>query len=382
MGRPPLDVGTHGAIRFYPHPGPDGKLFRATTKYRGPDGVTRVASRIGKTKTAAERALKKAVREFVGNNDTLAGDTRFKVAAEMWLAEVKRLRSGTTFDTYRRHLHHRVLPAFGALQLRECTVPAVHRYLRALEAELEPNTVRSCRSVLSGVLSFAVQQGAIAANPVRDAGRIEGGGGAARALTAEERTDLLARLDADERARADDIPDLVRFMIGTGTRVGEALAVRWGQIDLAEAEALVGPTLGRVTGKGLMVNERGKTGSSLRMVPLPAFVTLMLQLRCPAEVNMMAPVFPNTLGSWRDPNNVQRSFRKARAAAGYPWLTSHVLRKTAITMLDERQLTAREIAGHVGHSRPSITLDTYMDLRSRGRSAADALDSAMRQSKS
>lgn len=384
MGRPPLDVGTHGTIRCYPHPGPDGKQFRATTKYRGPDGVTRVASRIGKSKTAAERALKKAVREFVGNTDTLAGDTRFKTAAEMWLAEVKRLRAGTSYDTYRRHLHHRVLPAFGALQLRECTVPVVHRYLRALEVELEANTVRSCRTVVSGVLGFAVQQGAIPTNPVRDAGRVEGGGVAARALTATERLTLLARLDEDERAVADDLPDLIRFMIGTGVRVGEALALRWGQVDLDARQALVGPTLSRVTGKGLVVNEAGKRGrrsnpsSGWRLVPLPDFVALMLRMRFRPDVDVRAPVFDNSMGSFRDPNNTQRSIRKARETAGFGWFTTHVCRKTAITIMDEQQLTAREIAGHVGHSRPSITMDTYMDLRSRGRSAADALDSAMR----
>jgi hypothetical protein len=90
-----------------------------------------------------------------------------------------------------------------------------------------------------------------------------------------------------------------------------------------------------------------------------------------------AAVFPNSLGGFRDANNTQRSFRKAHASTGYGWVTSRVFRRTAITILDEQQLTAREVTGHVGHSRPSITLDRYMDLRSRGRSAADALDAAM-----
>jgi integrase len=203
------------------------------------------------------------------------------VAAELWLAEVQRLRAGTTFDTYRRYLASRALPAFGELRLRECTAPMAHRYLRALEEELEANTVRSCRSVVSGILGFAVQQGAIPSNPVRDDGRIEGGGVAVRALTGEERVEFLARLDADERAAADELPDLIRFMLGTGVRIGEALALRWGQVDLDAREALVGPTLSRVTGKGLFVNERGKTRSALRMVPLPDFVQMMLQLRLP-----------------------------------------------------------------------------------------------------
>lgn len=385
VGRPPLPIGTHGAVRYYPHPHPDGSGWRATTKFRDWDGVTRPVSRTGTSRTAADRALKLALKQrAVATGETLTGDTKFQIAADEWLDEVKRVRTGTTYDTYRRHLAARVLPAFGQLRLRECTVPVVHRYLRALERELEPNTVRSCRSVVSGVLQFAVQQGALPTNPVREAGDIEGGANAARALTRAEREELLAKLDADPRAVADDLPDLVRFMLGTGVRIGEALGLRWAQVDLDERLAMIGPVLTRVTGRGLVVNEQGKTGRRrraqvvLRPVPLPDFVALMLQLRRPAGVDLWAPVFPNTLGTWRDPNNTQRSIRKARAAAGFDWLTSHVFRKTAITVMDEQSLTAREIAGHVGHARPSITLDTYMDLRAQGRSAADALDAAMR----
>lgn len=385
MGRPPLPIGSHGNIRFSAYPPPAGDRYRAKCKVRDLDGRTREATATGKTMAAARRALQQSLSDRSGPvAEALAPVTRFKVVAPLWLEEIRRLRAGTSYDTYRRHLHNRILPALGELQLRECTVPVVHRYLRALEAELGPNTVRSCRTVLSGVLAFAVQQGALPTNPVRDAGRIEGGGTAARALTREERAQLLELVDGNARAVADDLPDLIRFMLGTGVRVGEALALRWGQVDLDAREALIGPTLGRVTGKGLIVNEGGKKGrrdnpsSGWRLVPLPDFVVLMLSMRFAPDVDVRAPVFPNTLGSWRDPQNTQRSIRKARDAAGFGWFTTHVCRKTAITIMDEQQLTAREIAGHVGHARPSITMDVYMDLRSRGRSTADALDSAMR----
>lgn len=385
MPRPALPIGTHGLIRYYPHPHPDGGQWRAATKYRDTDGVTRPVARIGKTKAAANRALLAACAER-GPATSLGPSVRLVDIAPMWLAEVERIRAGTSYDTYRRHLNNRVLPALGQLYLREITVPVAHNWLRSLEDELAANTVRSCRSVLSGILAFAVQQGALPANPVQQAGRVEGGADDARALTAAERTDLLAKLDADERAVADEIPDLVRFMVGTGVRVGEALALRWAQVDLDERVALIGPTLTRVTGKGLVVNEKGKTGRSkqrkvvVRPVPLPDFVVLMLQLRIPVDVDLRAPVFTNSLGGWRDPNNTQRSVRKARRAAGYEWLTTHVFRKTAVTIMDEQKLSARQIAGHVGHSRPSITLDTYMDKRAEGRSAADALDAAIRGS--
>lgn len=46
-----------------------------------------------------------------------------------------------------------------------------------------------------------------------------------RALISEERLALLRHLDADEQQRPHnrDLPDLCRFMLGTGTRISEAL---------------------------------------------------------------------------------------------------------------------------------------------------------------
>ncbi len=378
MGRPPLDLGTHGAIRLYPHPHPDGSQWRATTKFRGHDGVTRPISRIGKSKAAAERALKAAIaRHQPAGHGALTGATRFADAAQVWLDEIARLRRGTTHDTYRRYLQHRVLPALGALQLREITVPVVHRYLRALEVELKPNTVRGCRKVVSGVLGLAVQHGALPTNPVRDAGRIEGSPSVARALTRAERVEFFARIDADPAARERDLPDLFRYLLGTGVRIGEALGLQWGRVDLDERVVVHGATLVPVSGKGLVLN-RPKSDAGWRVVPLPDFVAMMLHARRPADADPAAPVFPNTLGRWRDPAGTQTAIRAARKKAGFEWLTSHVFRKTAITIMDEQRLTPREIGGHVGHARPSITQDTYMDRRLTGRATADALEAGMR----
>lgn len=54
---------------------------------------------------------------------------------------------------------------------------------------------------------------------------------------------------------------------------------------------------------------------------------------------------------------------------GYGWVTSHAFRKTVATRLDEAGLSARSIADHLGHARPSMTQDVYMG---RGVASAEA----------
>ena len=109
----------------------------------------------------------------------------------------------------------------------------------------------------------------------------------------------------------------------------------------------------------------------------------MLRERRPEDVVPASMVFPNSRGhdlgrgSWRDPQNTGARLRDALDAAGYEWVTSHVFRKTAATILDQAGLSARAIAGHIGHARPSITQDVYMDKRADGQQAADAFDAAL-----
>ena len=376
MGRPPLPIGTYGKIRTYPPRG-DGEGWRAMTKFRDDDGKTRPVERRGKSEAAAVRELRKALKERTRPGfDEVSGDTRIKVVADLYLAEVKRRRRGTTYDTYALHMRNHVLPAFGELRAREVTVARVDAFLRACERQVEANTVRSIRTVLSGVLGHAARLGAMRSNPVRDAGAVEGSRKEVRALTADERTELMTKLDTDEIAESHDVPDLVAFMLGTGCRIGEAIALRAGAIDLDARTVTVAANLVRVRGEGLTRHD-GKTFAARRVLPLPAFLVALLEERGLENADPETIVFPNSKSGWRDPHNTGARIRDALRRAGYGWASSHVFRKTAITVLDRAGLSARAIAGHSGHSRPSITLDVYMDKRAEGRQAADALDDAM-----
>ena len=89
-----------------------------------------------------------------------------------------------------------------------------------------------------------------------------------------------------------------------------------------------------------------------------------------------APLFPDSAGGWRDPNNTARDFREARDAAGFAWVTSHVFRKTCATILDEAGLSARAVADQLGHAKPSMTQDVYLGRKIANPHAAAALEAA------
>jgi Site-specific recombinase XerD len=382
MGRPPLPIGTHGRIRFYPVAGGG---FRACTKFRDHDGVTRPVERVGKSRAAAERNLKAALRDRAGVNtgSTITGDTRFRDVAELWFTTITAAvdqgrRSPGTADQYRGHLDRCVLPGLGALRVREVTVPRIDAFLTATGTNRGASSAKTCRAVISGVLGLAVRHGALPTNPTRDAGRIEARRKRTpRALTLAERTTWLAQLEADEVAVGKDLPDLSRFMLATGVRIGETLAVFWSDVDFDARTVAVDHTVIRVKGKGL-IRKSTKSQAGERTLPLPSWALDMLHARHQDQGNPDdGPVFPDGLGGMRDPSNTRRDLRNARGSDGFAWVTSHVFRKTAATILDDAGLSARLVADQLGHARPSMTQDVYMGRKAVNRRTADALERAL-----
>lgn len=414
MARPPLPLGTAGAISVKEvRP----RNFRARCRYRQLTGRTVHLERGGPSKTAALRNLQDAIREQRGpNTGPIRPHDKFSRAAELWRAKIEaRVAAGTmaatTADLYLGQLRSVVLPALGELRVREVTIGHLDMFFTELAGRvgrqgrpLSAPYRRSIRDVTKQVLDQAVKHEALPANPVDHIDAIHGNGGMARGLTPEERRRLLAWMagssdDEDERkaqeaARRRDLPDLVRFMIGTGVRIGEALGLRWCDVDLegipipdAFGELRLQPVVAitgnivRVKGAGL-VRHLGKTPKSLRVVPLPRFVVELLSARRPDGFDPEWPVFA-TVGlqgrgvTWRDPRNVSGELLEMRRAMGWSWsLTSHTFRKTAATIWhDAGTLSDRQSADLVGHSQITTLLNYYItrgELHPEGAAVMDA----------
>jgi integrase len=386
MPRPPLPIGTWGKIRSYPtHHNSKGKpdRFRAVAQYRDHDGRTRQVAAYGKTGSAAEQALRQKLkdRSATSRKGELTSMHRFSTAAELWLGRISTAaaegrRSPGTLRTYRSYLDKHVLPALGDVRLGEVTTPLLDRVIGTIKAEVSGSSAKTCRSIISGILGLAVRYGAMTSNPVREVERLELSRKEARALTEDERRTWFAQLRADPAAVRKDLPDLTAFMLATGVRIGEALAVLWSQVDFDAGTVEVTHTIIRVKGEGLL-RKQAKTRAGERLLPLPRWALSMLRSRFMVGVRLDDPVFPNTLGGLRDPSGVHRDIRQAREHAGLVWITAHNLRKTTATILDEAGLSARQVADQLGHARVSITQDVYLGRRLASRRAAEALERAL-----
>lgn len=380
MPRPPMPVGTYG--RIYRRTEPDGRSW-ARAAFRGYDGVRRQVTRFGPSEAAAERALKTALRDLAeaGEGD-VSGETTVRALSERWLAEVDSSdRAEGSKRLYGIAVRSYVLPALGGLRLREAKVGTVDRALQAVRETKGPGAAKTTRSVLSGMFGYAVRQGAIAVNPVRDTTPITRKRKPVRALTVAEADELVDGLRSTRRAVDLDLPDLVEFMLGTGVRIGEACAATEDAFDLDAAARIgtfaVAATVIRVRGEGLRIQPHPKTAAGQRTLALPGFVVELLERRH-GEVRLRRPdyrvIFPSPNGYLRDPSNTSGDLREVLDGLGFDWVTSHVFRKTVATRLDDAGLSARQIAEQLGHEKPSMTTDVYMGRRVVSSEAAAALD--------
>jgi len=260
-------------------------------------------------------------RASARHGGSLKSSDRFSVAAELWYQQLNEKmadgrRSPSTRDAYRRKLDTHVLPALGEVRLGEITTGLVDSVLRSIKGNVGAPTAKSSRSVISGVLGLAARHGAIGTNPVRDVESVPSTPRhRPRALDEAERREWFAMLAKDPKAVDADLPDLTAFLLATGTRIGEALGLRWSEVDLEHGEVAITGQVIRISGQGL-VRGRTKSTAGERVLTLPGWCVDILAARYARGVRLEEPVFCDAVGGFRDPNNVRRDLRRARAPKG------------------------------------------------------------------
>jgi integrase len=195
------------------------------------------------------------------------------------------------------------------------------------------------RVVLSGMALAARHEG-ITHNPLREVSAIATTTKDARALTLDEVRTLRAAARADAQAVDRNLPDLVDFMLGTGLRIGETLAMTWDAVDLVASRLEVRGTVVRAK-DGLRIQPRPKSKAGWRTLPPPAWLVLVLKAREHVETEWDV-VFPSQLAKLRDRSNASGDLRDLLDPLGLQWVTSHTFRKTAATLMEEGGLTVRE----------------------------------------
>jgi len=269
-----------------------------------------------------------------------------------------------TYASYQRVVQLHLIPGLGHLRLARLSALEVQRYLnQKTEDGASPRLVQYIHSILRNALNRAVKWQLVPRNVATLVDPPRGGGVAIHPLAPDAAARLL------EAGRHHPHEYLYALMLATGLRVGEALALRWQDVDLDKGLLGVRHTLERLPGQPWRLTEP-KSASGRRTIPLigPAMVALRAQRARQAETRLHLGeawqdhgfVFSSGLGTPLDGMNVLHQYKKLLAIAGLPTTHRlHDLRHSTATYLLAAGVPARVVMEMLGHSQISLTLNTY-----------------------
>jgi integrase len=370
MARPELPLGTWGKIRVE-------KLapnrYRARGRYRDYDGKTRDTEATAATGPAAIRALTVKLRDrtIPINDGDITPETRINLLGQRWIDEIideDRL-APQTIHRYQTSLRTAIVPALGNLRIREATVGRLDKFLRNI-AKTHPSTAKGAKVVLGQMFALAQRHGAITTNPVRDTSRLRKPRRSVVALTDEHLHAVRTAIRTWQKPvpgkpgprHNGDLADIVDLLLATGARIGEILALRWDELNLAadRPTLTISGTLVYVKGKGLYRQEWTKSDAGYRTIVLPQFaVGTLLARKLTATDNPNDAIFATRRGTWVSPNNLRRQWRQARADTNLEWVTPHTFRKTVATLIDKESDT-KTAAAQLGHASQDVTTTFYI----------------------
>ena len=186
-----------------------------------------------------------------------------------------------------------------------------------------------------------------------------------RALSPREARQLVERADAT----GDRLSALWYVLLDTGARIGEALALTWARVSLGDGVVTVTRAIAN-TRAGPPAFGETKTARGRRRLTLtgPARRALLRHRQRQEEERRLAGgqwndhdlVFATATGLALGQSWVRDLFKRALARAGLPeTVRLHDLRHTNATLLMAAGVNPRVVGDRLGHTRVSVTLDTY-----------------------
>lgn len=330
------------------------------------------------------RAAAAGLREQLSNIDrgTHVARSKVTVAAHMgtWLDGLR--REPSTVASYRKNVRLHVEPTIGAVRLGSLTGSRLTRLYVELEQSgrvdgkggLSPRTVLYIHTIIHSALTSAVRDGLLSVNPADKADPPSAKAAAAPEMRFWTADELRAFLDYRRQAQ-DELVIAWSLLAATGMRRGEAIGLRWADVDFDGSRLSVrrSVTVVKHKGEGEEIVIGSPKGGRSRTVDLDPGTLAALRshkvsqgMLSLALARDAAYVLSNLEGGPRHPERFSRRFVAAvvatREAVGEDTLSKirlHDLRHTHATLLLAAGIPVKVVSERLGHASAMITLGTY-----------------------
>ena len=360
----------------------DGSIVYRANVYLGVDKVTGKdvkTSITGRTKKEVKQKTKEAEIIFLQNGSTrfqASNITTYKELASLWWESYKHTVKPNTQLNVRRLLDNHILPLFGSYKLDKLTTPLIQNVVNKLADKTNKGEegaflyYDSLHALNKRILQYGVVMQAIPFNPAREVILPRNTQKAKREkikhFDNQELKKFLYYLDSLNlnKFRYYYENTLYKFLLATGCRINEALALSWSDIDLDNAVVHITKTLNYK-----QETNSPKSKTSLRDIDIDQATVSMLKqyrLRQTKESWKIGKsesiVFSDFIHEYPNNRTLQTRLRTHFKRAKVTNIGFHGFRHTHASLLLNSGIPYKELQHRLGHSTLSMTMDVYSHL--------------------
>jgi integrase len=339
--------------------------------------------------TTAQDSRKKAKLKLESMPNVLAKrsalpSARLTIGAFLlsWLeGEHKHNIAHSTYKRYRALLVHHIEPIIGDLELQKATPSDISKVISSMrEAGQSPRSQQQARALLSVGLGEAENKGYIALNPVKKVRIPVNRGKEIEPLAIEEVKRLLETYEGTYMSAR------LHIALLAGLRQGEALGLRWQDIDFDSATLEVRNQVQKI--EGCLQLTGLKTDRSRRFIALTVGSLESLKQHQQVIVNMKEAcgdswqendlVFPHIDGTFHPAILDYNAWKRCLRHCGIKSRRLHDARHTSATLMYAQGVGIEVISRALGHSSSAITSKLYVHSAMQPlRYAADQMEKLM-----
>ena len=290
-----------------------------------------------------------------------------------------------TIKGYRSQIDHQIKPFIGHKQLASLTTADIQKFYNKIKKEgrvhphpihghvLSDSMVRKIHMMLHEAMEVAVRERYIVRNPTDNTTIPKKTTTEKQVLDDSQLNRFLEAIQGEPYWH-----DFFYVEVMTGLRRGEICGIKWSDIDFNEGTLCIKRSVSTKEGGGVSIGET-KTDAGVRTIIMPPSVATLLWKKRSDAINEW--VFPHYTNP-SDPLHPSSAYKKLKTLLKrleLPLLRFHDLRHTFATQATDGGVDPKTLAGILGHTDASFTLDTYTHVTSDMQRGASAIVNKMMQ---
>lgn len=282
----------------------------------------------------------------------------FSTIAAEWEAEKREQIAVSSWNQSYSYPYNEIVDYFGKEYIRDITHKDINAYMRQLPKTYARKTCATRLNIINMIFKYAVVEEYVTENPCSYITVPKGHGSNKRRAPTSGEMDAV-KVNAHIEYKSFPVGFLALFLLYTGLRKGEALALTHGDIDRDNKRLSVTKSVYYVSNEPHLKEPKTKAG--IREVVIPDYLFNLLPTGKKKDL-----LFCRNKGELMKKDFFDKAWAYWKEESGLD-LTAHQLRHGYATLLHDADIDVKDAQYQLGHADASTTQNIYTEVSARKR---------------